>query len=87
MKTTAQAIADELGGDGSVFETEDGRTLDEMATHAKAYRERHPSEEWIRYEFYDASVIVDFGAYWDIEGKGRYSFGGLEQDDRYRPTV
>lgn len=73
---TAQTIAALLGDDGSCFETEDGKTLQDLLSAALVYGEPNPdpSSSAVRYEFVDGSVIVECGDAWDFEGNEKWKF-------------
>lgn len=72
--TTAEKIA-QLLGDGQTWETEDGRTLEEMAKEHDAVITTHPDKHYLtRYLFNDGSAIVASEGAWDIEGKEPWSW-------------
>jgi len=75
--TTAEQIAEMLG-DGQRFETEDGRTLDELAEASEARTAKHETKELWRYLFPDGSAIVAAPGAWDIEGPTPFSWAGAE---------
>jgi len=62
--TTAHTIAAYLGGDGTVYETETGETLGEIARGYDATVARWTGH--VVYLFPDGSRIVDAGDSWDI---------------------
>src|SRR5690606_32795553 len=72
--TTAERVARLLGNDGQRWETEDGKTLDELASEAGAHTETHPDKQYLtRYVFPDGSAIVASEGAWDIEGNEPFS--------------
>jgi len=89
---TAKIVAEALYNDGQVFETEDGRSLDEIALEHDATKEcarrtldgeliYHPcadytSQSMTRYVFPDGSAIVVAGDAWDLEGDEPFSWEG-----------
>lgn len=74
--TTAERIAEMLGDGGMRFETEDGRTLDELATEADARFSE--TRDLQRYLFPDGSAIVMSPGAWGIEGSAPFSWAGAE---------
>ena len=88
-RTTAQRVAELMGGDGQEFKLPDGRELDEICRDHGAAVERgdgHVIEgldapidpQWTRYAFADGSAIVDCDTAWDIEGATPWSWEGAE---------
>lgn len=76
--TTAERVAQMLGDDGTKFEAEDGRTLDELAEASEARIAKHETEELWRHLFPDGSAIVAAPGAWDIEGPTPFSWAGAE---------
>jgi hypothetical protein len=76
--TTAERIAEMLGDDGMRFETEDGRTLDELTEEAGGHIIKHETQDLWRYLFPDGSAIVAAPGAWDIEGATPFSWAGAE---------
>jgi hypothetical protein len=73
--TTAERIAHLLGDDGTRWETEDGRTLDQLAEEHGAVTTTHPDKHYLtRHVFNDGSAIVASEAAWDIEGSNLWSW-------------
>lgn len=77
-KTTAERVARMLGDDGTRFEAEDGRSLDELAEESGARITRHETKELWRHLFPDGSAIVAAPGAWDIEGPTPFSWAGAE---------
>jgi len=76
--TTAEYIARLLRDDGQRFETEDGRTLGDLAEAAEARVAKHETKELWRYRFPDGSAIIAAPGAWDIEGTTPFSWAGAE---------
>jgi hypothetical protein len=73
--TTAEQIAAMLGDDGQTWETEDGRSLDQLAEEYGAVTATHPNKHYLtRYLFNDGSAIVASEGAWDIEGSKPWSW-------------
>jgi hypothetical protein len=64
--TSAESVARQLGGDGSRWRTDDGRTLDDLVQEYGGMVEnwRH-SPDW-KAVFPDGSVITACGGAWDL---------------------
>jgi hypothetical protein len=81
--TDAQRLAHLLGDDGQTWETEDGRTLEELAAARGAVVTAHPNRPYLtRYAFNDGSAIVASEGAWDIEGSTPWSWAGEEEASR-----
>jgi hypothetical protein len=77
--TIAQQISRLLGDDGTMWETQDGRTLDQLAEEYGAVTTTHPDKHYLtRYAFDDGSAIVASDGAWDIEGSTPWSWAGEE---------
>ena len=76
--TTAERIAELLLNDGMRFETEDGRTLDELTEEAGGHIIKHETDDLWRHVFPDGSAIVMSPGAWDIEGSAPFSWAGAE---------
>ena len=85
--TTAQKVAEIMGGDGQEFKMPDGRELDEICRDNGADAERGGGQvvegrdapidpQWTRYVFADGSAIVDCDTAWDVEGDTPWSWEG-----------
>lgn len=73
--TIAAVIARQLGDDGQTWETEDGRTLDQLAEEHGAVTTTHPDKPYLtRHLFDDGSAIVVSEGAWDIEGSEPWSW-------------
>lgn len=89
-QTMAQEIARLLHEDGTNWETDDGKTLDELLRDAKAYapdcRGRLEAiggmtrGEYERHELPDGSAILITLAWWDLEGSRPWVCAGAEED-------
>lgn len=75
--TIAKRIA-ELLGDGTCWESEDGRHFDTLCEDAGAHVSFDRERELTRYLFPDGSAIVAGVGAWDIEGKQPFSWAGAE---------
>ena len=73
--TIAKRIA-ELLGDGTCWESKDGRHFDQLCEGADVSIDRE--RELIRYLFPDGSAIVAGVGAWDIEGATPFSWKGAE---------
>ena len=72
----AETVAS-LFGTGDVYETEDGRHLEDVCIEHGATIETDDDSR--RYVFGDGSAIVDMhGNAWDIEGSTPWSWAGAE---------
>jgi hypothetical protein len=65
-ETQAEQAAEIMGGDGQRWETEDGRTLDDVCTDMGAIEENPPQATGTWYRFPDNSLIVDEDGGWDV---------------------
>ena len=75
--TIAKRIAGLLG-DGTCWESEDGRQFDDLCEDAGARLSFDRERELTRYEFADGSAIVAGVGAWDIEGDKPFSWAGAE---------
>jgi hypothetical protein len=75
--TIAKRIA-ELLGDGTCWESEDGRQFDDLCEDAGAHVSFDRERELTRYLFPDGSAIVAGVGAWDIEGDQPFSWKGAE---------
>ena len=75
--TIAKRIA-ELLGDGTCWESEDGRHFDTLCEDAGAHVSFDRERELTRYLFPDGSAIVAGVGAWDIEGAKPFSWAGAE---------
>ena len=75
--TIAERIAGLLG-DGTCWESEDGRHFDTLCEDAGAHVSFDRERELTRYEFADGSAIVAGVGAWDIEGDTPFSWAGAE---------
>jgi len=79
---TATRIAAMLGDDGTVWKTQDGRTLEDLVEDYGGVTTQHPDRPYLtRFLFDDGSAIVASEAGWDIEGSKPWSWAG-EEDPR-----
>ncbi len=89
--TVAQQVAEAMGNDGQVYETHDGRSLDDVCREQLIRRVSTASSDGVaeagglspgarRYEFMDRSAIIDCEIAWDIEGREPWTWA--EGDDR-----
>jgi hypothetical protein len=62
--TSAEKVGEELKGDGMVFKTVDGRTLEELCEAAGARRSK-PDNDSKRFDFKDGSSIIAKPGAWD----------------------
>jgi hypothetical protein len=82
--STAEKVAALFGNDGTCWETDDERTLDEVCQECGGTIEKADAEElknpdlvpW-RYVFDDGSAICYGEAGWDIEGSRPFLMAGL----------
>ena len=75
--TIAKRIAGLLG-DGTCWESEDGRQIEQLCEDAGAHVSFDRERELTRYEFPDGSAIVAGVGAWDIEGDKPFSWAGAE---------
>jgi hypothetical protein len=76
--TTAERIAKLLGDDGTCWEAEDGRHLDDLCAEADATITHDDERKLTRCLFPDGSAIVAGVGCWDIEGEEPFSWEGAE---------
>jgi hypothetical protein len=80
MATIAEQISRVLGDDGTVWETTDGRTLEDLAEEHGGVAAQHPDRPYLtRYVFGDGSAIVASEGAWDLEGSTPWSWAGEEE--------
>lgn len=78
--TIAQQVALLLGDDGTVWETQDGRTLEDLAEEYGAVTTTHPDKHYLtRHVFDDGSAIVASEGAWDLEGSIPWNWAGEEE--------
>jgi hypothetical protein len=87
--TMAERIASLLHGDGTCWQTDDGRTLDDLLREEGAEREHRGSleqvgsewrSEYERHVLPDGSAILTTPTWWDIEGSQPWCRAGHEED-------
>lgn len=69
MMTCADKIAEQLGGDGTVWKLSDGRSVEDvLAIEAVeiCHEARGSADDRVRYEFADGSAIVVMTDGWDV---------------------
>lgn len=67
VPTIAETIAASLGDNGTIWRTDDGVSLDQLAEAADAEVDRHPRKPDVcRWTFPDGSVITAAGEGWDF---------------------
>jgi hypothetical protein len=76
--TIAEQIATRFGNDGMQWEDKDGQNLADVCLEEARYHEQDWDKHLDRYEFADGTAIVLGESGWDIEGKVKWGWAGVD---------